>query len=113
MHQPSKDQANKILGEVPVEQAFYFYSDIGTKTGKSARSLDEFLDQIKTIESASLEFHIQRGDFENWIKMLGDETLSKQIENIKKANLQSETLRKRLLQVMRLRYGSLKKISES
>ena len=113
MHQPSQDQATKILGELPVEQAFYFYSGVGFQTGKSARSLVEFIDSIKVIEPTSLEFHAQRGDFENWIKMLGDETLSQQIVNVRKFNLQGEALRKRLLQVLRLRYGFLNKISKT
>ena len=111
MHQPSKDEAIKIIEELPIEKSFYFYTGIGSPTGKFARSLGEFIGMMKIIEMSSVEFHVQRGDFINWIKMLGDETLSQQIAKIEKDNLTGEKLRQRLLQVLRMRYGTLRKIS--
>ena len=113
MQKPSKGEAEKILAVYPDSQAFHFYNGIGSRIGESAHSLSEFIDSIKTVESGSLEFHSGRGDFENWVRMLGDETLSKQIANIGKSELRGGHLRKRLLQVLHLRYGSLRKIAET
>jgi hypothetical protein len=113
MQQPSREEAARILAVHPDSQAFYFYDSVGSPTKGSAHSLEEFIDSIKTVDSTSIEFHCQRGDFENWIKMLGDEILSKQIANIQKSELKGNHLRKRLSQVLHLRYGVLKKISQN
>ena len=113
MLQPTKEGAIKILRAYPDTQAFYFYIDVGSPTGESAHNLAEFIKTIKTVETNSLEFHSQRGDFENWIKMLGDDTLSKQMANIQKSEITGEHLRKRVLQVLHLRYGMLRKIAET
>ena len=111
MPQPSKNEASKILGVYPESQGFHFYRGIGDKTGESAHSLEEFINAVKKADADSLEFHSWRGDFENWVKMLGDETLAKQMANIQRSELKGEQLRKRLLQVLHLRHGSLKKIA--
>ena len=113
MKQQSREEAAKILAVYPDSQAFYFFDNVGSSTKISAHSLEEFIDSIKTVDSASLEFHCQRGDFENWIKMLGDEMLSRQIANIQKSELKGNHLRKLLSQVLHLRYGVLKNISEN
>jgi len=113
MRKPSRDQSIQILGELPIGQAFYFHNGVGSPTGVFTRSLAEFIDFIKVIELGSLEFHMFRGDFEKWITMLGDETLSQQIINLRQDNLKGESLRKRLLQVLRLRYGFLRKIANA
>ena len=111
MRRPSSDQAIKILKELPVEKAFYYYSEIGSPTGVCARSLGQFLDSMKEIETSSLEFHMSRGDFEKWVLMLGDETLSQQITKLGQGDLHGEPLRRRLLQLLRLRYGLLRKLA--
>jgi hypothetical protein len=113
MQQPTKEEAIKILRAYSDTQAFYFYMDIGSPTGESAHTLAEFIKTIKTVGTNSIEFHSRRGDFENWIKMLGDDTLSKQMANIPKSEVTGEQLRKRLLQVLHLRYGILRKIAET
>jgi len=113
MRKPSADLATKILGELLPEQSFYFYNGVGSPSGEIARSLGEFINKIKIIDIGSLEFHMFRGDFDKWVMMLGDETLSQQIANLKLAKLNDENLRNRLLKVLRLRQGSLSKIVKS
>jgi len=108
-----KEQAKRILREVPTEKAFHFYSDIGAKTGALAKSLGEFLHLIGSVELRSIEFHLSRGDFENWIRMLGDETLARQLAKVRLEKLSGDQLRKRLLQILRLRYGLLRKFASS
>ena len=65
------------------EEAFYFYENIGKPTGQSARSLNEFLDKIKSVKLESLVFHLQRKDFKNWItNTLEDPKLGQKIQTL-------------------------------
>lgn len=107
----SSEEAKRILSPLSENHAFYFYNDIGVPTGLSARSLSEFLDVLRSVEDRSIEFHVGRGDFENWVRMFGDETLAKQLAGLKDKSLSGAKLRRRVLQVVRLRRGLLAKIA--
>lgn len=73
-------QALRTVGD---QEAFYFYETVGKPTGELARNLPDFLDKIKVVKSESLAFHLQRGDFQNWVeKTLGDSKLGKQLAKI-------------------------------
>jgi hypothetical protein len=98
---------------VPAEKAFYFYRDVGARTGAIAKSLGEFVNLAGSVELRSIEFHLSRGDFEKWIQMLGDETLARQLARLKLEKLSGDQLRKRLLQILRLRYGLLRKLAST
>jgi hypothetical protein len=75
--------ATRILRTVRDEEAFYFYEDIGKPTGESARSLSDFLEKIKSVKLESLLFHLQRKDFQTWIKkILDDSKLAKKMDKI-------------------------------
>jgi len=76
-------EATKILRTVRDEEAFYFYEAIGKPTGENARSLSDFLEKIKSVKLESLLFHLQRKDFQTWIKkILGDSKLARKIGRI-------------------------------
>lgn len=76
-------EALRILRTVRDEEAFYFYEAVGKPTGESARDLSDFLEKIKNVKLESLLFHLQRKDFQNWIKKtLGDSKLAKRIGRI-------------------------------
>ena len=111
VRKPTKEQAVMLLREHPNEEAFYFNNDLGSSTGAFAKSLSQFIDAVKVVEQRSLNFHMNRGDFEKWITMLGDETLSHQLSNLRQHNLKDEPLRRRILQIIRLRQGYLRKIA--
>jgi len=106
---PATELAVHILSKVPREKAFRFYTGIASPTQSSADDLESFLNSVKTVEPRSIEFHMGREDFENWIQMLGDEMLTRQIRNLKEKKLTGEVLRKRLVQILQLRYGRLRK----
>ena len=94
--------------QVPTEKAFYFFSDLGNYTGKSAASLKEFSQSIKEVDEKSLRFHLERGDFENWIRgVLKDEDLAGQIKQLHGANLAAEELRNRLYATISKRMSQL------
>ena len=98
-----------ILRSVPPQNAFFFYRALGAPTGAAARNLTDFLGIINTIDITSLQFHLGRGDFENWIKMLGDNTLAQQFAGMKGKNLRGEELRSLLSETVKSRLDILQK----
>ena len=61
---------------------------------------------IKQVSVDSLEFHLYRGDFENWLKEACKEPeLANEIGGIKAAGLKGEELRAELLKVLDAKYG--------
>jgi hypothetical protein len=77
----------RILRAVDDREAFHFYEDLGKPTGKSARSLSEFLVVAKSVKLESLLFHLQRKDFQNWIQeTLGDSKLARTMGKILPSN---------------------------
>ncbi len=98
--------ASKIGNPVSGDKAFYFYADIDKPLGLSAHSMEEFYRVIKEVTSDSLDFHLHRGDFENWIhQVIGDEALASGIARLKASGLNGEELRKALLKTIDDRYG--------
>jgi benzoyl-CoA reductase/2-hydroxyglutaryl-CoA dehydratase subunit BcrC/BadD/HgdB len=92
----------------PPERAFFFYTDIGKYTGKSAASLKEFAQKVKEVDEKSFRFHLQRGDLEDWISgVLKDEELAKQVKQLRAANLAGENLRDQLYSVVTARLDQL------
>jgi len=76
-------EAIRILRILRDEEAFYFYEAIGKPTGENARSLSDFLEKIKSVKLESLLFHLQRKDFQTWIKkILGDSKLARKMDRI-------------------------------
>ncbi|MBO0888167.1 hypothetical protein J2P12_03615 [Candidatus Bathyarchaeota archaeon] len=104
-----KSAAANILRSVPPQNAFYFYRANDAPTGAAARNLTDFLGIVNTIDTTSLQFHMGRGDFENWIKMLGDNTLAKQFASLKSQNLKGEQLRSKLADTVKARLDALQK----
>ena len=82
-----KEFVTRVLGDVPRENGFYFYSSMGNPTGAVACSFDEFCQSVKSAPSDTIEFHLSRGDFENWIRFLGDQELASQIEGLRGQSL--------------------------
>jgi hypothetical protein len=109
----SKDSAAfpivaRILRTVPDENAFYFYKRIGYYLDIRARSLFEFQQKLRYINIVSVEFHAERGDFENWfLTTLGDATLTRQAYSCK--TKRGEELRKSLLSFVEARLTRLQK----
>lgn len=88
---------SKVLGSVPREKAFYFFTSIGNYTGMSAFSLKEFVEKINEVDTKSLEFHLYRGDFDKWVdEVLQDKELAEEIRRLQKSSLSGNTLRNQL-----------------
>jgi hypothetical protein len=104
-----RNVASNVLRSVPPQNAFYFYRAIGAPTGAAARNLPDFLGILNTIDLTSLQFHLGRGDFENWVKMLGDNTLANQLAGLKQKKLRGEDLRLQLVETVQARLDGLQK----
>jgi hypothetical protein len=88
------------------EMSFHFYVDVDKPLGFSAQSLTEFYRFIKQVTADSLEFHLYRGDFENWLKeVCKDPELAMAVGNLRTDELKGEALRNALLKVIDARYG--------
>ena len=76
-------EAVRALRTVKDQEAFYFYEAVGKPTGELARNLSDFLNKVKVVKAESLVFHLQRGDFQNWVaNTLGDSKLGKDLAKI-------------------------------
>jgi DNA-binding Lrp family transcriptional regulator len=96
----------KAITPVTQDNVFHFYTEVGQPTGSSATSLKEFYNVIKYAAEKSLEFHLYRGDFENWIKAsVEDAELADELTNLKSANLNGEKLRKAIITAIAKKYG--------
>jgi predicted transcriptional regulator len=96
----------KAITPVSKDMMFHFYSEVGRPTGFSATSLKDFYEIVKRITAESLEFHLYRGDFENWIKTaLENAPLADKLASLKSANVKGEELRQKLLKTIAASYG--------
>lgn len=76
---------------------FYFFTDIGQYTGTHAISLMDFYNKLPSLDAKSIGFHVDRGDFQNWIRDIGGFTsLVHDLDQLMKRGLQGESLRSRL-----------------
>jgi hypothetical protein len=109
----TKSEAQKILGSLPYEHGFHFFSGIGRYTGETAVTLFSFYEELRTIELASVKFHFQRGDFQSWIRnTLSDVELAERIDKTK-VDLSSEDLREELLKTVLARLKELQAVAKT
>ena len=96
----------KTIRPLQKENEFHFYTGLGKPSGFSAESLKGFYEIVKRVAPESLNFHLYRGDFENWSKtVLKDPMLAKELANLKVEGTKGEELRQRILKTIATRYG--------
>jgi len=105
-----KMHAARILSHMPADKAFHFYTGIHQYTHVIAYSLTEFVDKLQKIDVKSVEFHVPRKDFENWVHSLGDVELARKLGIIRNMHLRGEDLRTRVYEVVKHRLEQLKRI---
>lgn len=94
------------LTQLPDDKAFLFYIGIGQPTGVSTRSIKEFYFVVETVAADSLEFHLERGDFENWVKTsIKDDVFANELAGLREEGLKGEALRKQILLILLERFG--------
>jgi predicted transcriptional regulator len=95
----------KAYTEVPETMGFIFYLGIGQPTNLKAKSLKEFQEQIKKADLASVEFHMKRNDFANWIKtIIKDGILADEFLKISSTAINGENLREEILKIVEMKY---------
>src|SRR5271157_237009 len=67
----TKEKATAILSYAANEKEFNFYLAVGNPLSLHAHNLRDFANKLDRADLASVEFHLQRGDFEAWFRMLG------------------------------------------
>ena len=96
----------EAFAPVPKDAAFHFYTAIGQPTGFSAESLKDFYEIVKRVVVESLEFHLYRDDFENWIKaVFKDAALADELAKMKNSQLKGEDLRQEILKAIAAKFG--------
>lgn len=79
-----RDWISKVLATVVYDKAFFFFEGVGKPSGEYAISLADFCNKINMVPSECLVFHLQRGDFENWLRdIIGDRELSDRINGLR------------------------------
>ena len=108
-----KEVVEKILSKVPQYNAFYFFRGIGQYSGKFATSLIDFNHKVRTLNSDSVDFHFERGDFEKWIRTtIGDTHLADKIAKINES-VKGEELLAQMCEMIEERLTELKKLLAS
>ena len=100
-----------ILAQTPRDKAFHFYAGIGKPLNLYAHDLLEFCNKIGNVNTDSIEFHMNRGDFEAWFKALGDLELAKKTALLKERKLSAEELRQRIRETLENRCIALSKMA--
>lgn len=89
------------FGKLEHVAPFHFCVDIGGYTGISAASYEDFLTGVKEVKAKSLDFHLQRRDFQKWVlDILKDKKLAKGIEKVRKRKLRGQALKNRLYRIV-------------
>jgi hypothetical protein len=94
----SSNACADILGKLPFQEGFHFCLEGGNYTGITATSIHEFTEKLQTIDQNSIDFHMQRKDFQKWIKNeFCDKELPKEIDHIHEEKVADKILRQELL----------------
>jgi len=107
--------AKRILRRLPAGMGFTFSYEFARSSGLTVHSLNEFISALKNVDVSSIQFHVERGDFERWLRqVVGDNKLADDIAKIivSKKKLEGEALRKKVLAATERRIKQLKKIAK-
>ena len=108
-----RELAEKVLGRTSVENAFHFYAGEGRPLWISSNSLIDFSRKMASVDLRSIEYHFGRGDFETWIRHLGDDELADRLKVLSETGTSGESLRDRLCEAVSSRCDELRRAMES
>jgi alpha-amylase len=107
------DFENRLrIATLTANEPFLFCTSMGEEnfTGVMSWSLKGFIKAVKTVEVKAVEFHNRRGDFERWAQhSLRDESLSRQLKEIRASKQKGETLKKAIITAAEKRFRKLSK----
>jgi alpha-amylase len=106
--------AKRMLRRLPSGMGFTFSYEFARSSDLTVHSLNEFISALKKVDVSSIIFHMERCDFERWLRyVVGDDKLADQIAKInvsKKKN--GERLRMKVLDSTEKRIKQLQNIAE-
>jgi mannose-1-phosphate guanylyltransferase / phosphomannomutase len=98
-----REETPEYRRSLPQEKSFHFWVP-GRYLGKRAQSLKEFVDTLHYVEIESVEYHMEREDFANWIEYeLENEILASKIRTLKSKGRNGEDLRNEIIKLMQYR----------
>jgi alpha-amylase len=101
-------KAKWILRRLPTDHGFTFFHAFARPTTVTAHDLVEFAAALSKAPVRSVQYHVERGDFERWIsQVLGDNTLAEQLASLAREGIPGERLRKRLIGLVKTRVKQL------
>lgn len=113
VHKPSF-KYRRLFRRVSADKAFKFYYRFAEPAYISASSLQEFYEALKKVDTESIAFHMNRGDFERWISnIIEDDELANKIANLPKSWRDKGKLRCMLLTLVEERIKELKNLMEN
>jgi hypothetical protein len=104
----TQEKAQTILAKAAEGKGFHFYVGVGQPLNVDANNFEEFCQKTSEVSVESLQFHLERGDFEAWFESLGDNETAKEIATLKTQKLAEEKLRAELKATIEKRYRELK-----
>ena len=97
-----------LWAHLPEHKKFYFHDASGRYLGRVAGNLWEFREALGELPVESLQYHLQRGDFERWLQgVFHDSELISRMRKISRRDIQGEALRQTLIEVVIDRYKEL------
>jgi DNA-binding Lrp family transcriptional regulator len=104
---PKGKSALKAVSPVGEGLDFRFYYGVDRPTEVSVDTLQEFYMAIRQVSLESVEFHMCRGDFENWLlDVCKEPELAHEFGVLKNSSLRGEALRAEILKVLDEKYGN-------
>ncbi len=102
--------AKRILRRLPAGKGFTFFYEFARPTGLIVHSLSDFYSTLQTVDVSSIRFHMERGDFERWLRqVVGDNELAHEMARLWNKKLVGERLRKEILDATKKRMKELKR----
>lgn len=99
-----------LRAPLPQHRRFYFHVD-GGRAPQPAASLWEFRDTLAEVPVDTLRYHLERGDFERWLRdVLHDEELARRLRKIRHRRPEREHLRAMLVEAVADRYEELESL---
>jgi hypothetical protein len=104
--------AREILRGASEENRFHFYLGVDRPLGVSSDNLVDLSEAIKSVSLRAVEYHFGRGDFESWIRHLGDHDLADRLRLLRETNLSGEPLRRKIHEVLNSGCDELQRVIE-
>ncbi len=101
-----------LRAPLPEHKRFYFHTKEEEYLHRTAANLWEFRKALAEVPLASIQHHLARGDFQQWVQnVLHDDELARRIRKISHHKLTGEPLRRALLETVINRYEELERLA--